>query len=695
MTFNTRSALRASMLGLFITQSIAQNPYYSNSTTKLEPCAVLSAAAANDLHKLDAGIAMTCLQSVPVDVDGDIQEIQGLKVLVQFQSDLAYLKDPPPGYLYPGVDILGGLDAILADIQAGAYKSDYDVQLDLYKLVNSAYNFHFGWIPDLLHIFQWTRDGRLISLSSDGVSLPEVYDYEDLHAFGPSNFSSSSYTPSAITLINGVDSETWLNEFAALNPYGHDPDANYNNIFANIPRAASYQGGRGSYHDGTLHQGNDTVLTFANGTTRHVRTYARTTCGLSGVTDGSSFFRKCTSRKHSTINHTESASPVTTQNAYTPVPTADSSLRRPPKYPQPFVITSDMTMAGYFPLNQPDVVVVACPSLSPDDNYKFQSAFRSILATAKSAGKTKLILDLRGNGGGYVGDGYDMFKQLFPSETPYGATNLAAFPLVNVLGEIITHQIATKNWTDRNVVPLIDYDVAEDLTISMTHYESWADFYGPTERNGGNLTNLKRYNVTDLPSLGTVYGYGTDTQAQPQTFASDDIVILSDGLCGSTCALFAEFMKSQAGVHAIAVGGRQQHGPMQWVGASKGATVVMMNPLASAALMAHQVATADQLAVLESYADLQGSVKHALKRMAYYGSGRVNFENNIREGDESVTPLQFVYEAADYRFFYTSAMILDQGLVWKRAYDLRWKNGSGVPGSTGHPSSLSGRQVEL
>ncbi|KAK5690067.1 hypothetical protein LTR97_012552 [Elasticomyces elasticus] len=664
MTFSTRSALRASMLGLFIAQSIAQNSSYSNSTAKLEPCAVLSAAAANGITQFDAGLAMACLQSIPVDVDGDIQEILGLKVL----SDLAYLKDPPPGYLYPGVDILGGLDSILTGVQAGAYKSDYDVQLDLYKLVTSAYDFHFNWVPDLVDVFGWMREGRLMSLSSDSVSLPEVYDFRDLHAFGPHNFSSSSYTPSAVTHINGVDSETWLNEFAALNPWDHDPDANYNNIFVNIPRAAVTDGGGGSYNAGWLYQGDDTVLTFANHTVRHVHTYARTSCDLSGVTDGPSFFRQCTSQKHSTIKHSEGASRVSSQNAYTPVPTADSSLRRPEKYPQPFVSTSGMTLAGYFSPDQPDVVVVACPSLNSANNYDFQNAFRSILATARSVGKSKLILDLRGNGGGTVRDGYDMFKQLFPSEVPYGAANLAAFPLVNALGDITTCQMAIKNRTDRDVTWIRDYDVIEDLTISLTHYGSWADFYGPIQRNGGNFTNLKRLNLTDRYSLvEPVYG---------------------------TCAVFAELMKSQAGVHAIAVGGRKQHGPMQWVGGSKGACDVWMGEIAFSALHALDVATAAQLALAEPYTEME-SVKHALTRVPEWGRYRVNFENNIREGDDSMTPLQFVYEAADYRFFYTSAMILDQSLVWQRAYDVRWNNGSCVSESTGHPSSVSGKLMEL
>ena len=59
-----------------------------------------------------------------------------------------------------------------------------------------------------------------------------------------------------------------------------------------------------------------------------------------------------------------------------------------------------------------------------------------------------------------------------------------------------------------------------------------------------------------------------------------------------------------------------------------------------------------------------------LNREAYWNpSGNVNFQNNIRKGDTSYTPLQFVYEASDCRFFYTPQMIVDQSKVWSQVYN--------------------------
>ncbi|KAK1087087.1 hypothetical protein LTR33_001246 [Friedmanniomyces endolithicus] len=209
------SALSATIVTFASLSSIvkAQNSTAGNSTLDVEPCALISALAAYNVSMFDADIAMACLRSIPVDVAGDVDEIDGLKVMVQFQSTLPYLKDPPPGYLYPAVDILASLVAIQADVQAGIYTSEYDVQMDLYNLVVSAYDFHFIWVPDLVSVFSWNRQGALVSLSSDGLSLPDVYDFRDVVALAASN--SSRYQPSPITSINGVGTESWLNEFAA------------------------------------------------------------------------------------------------------------------------------------------------------------------------------------------------------------------------------------------------------------------------------------------------------------------------------------------------------------------------------------------------------------------------------------------------------------------------------------------------
>jgi hypothetical protein len=64
--------------------------------------------------------------------------------------------------------------------------------------------------------------------------------------------------------------------------------------------------------------------------------------------------------------------------------------------------------------------------------------------------------------------------------------------------------------------------------------------------------------------------------------------------------------------------------------------------------------------------------------------------NNLRKGDDTNTPLQFVYEASNCRFFYTAPMLLDQSLVWEQTYSLRWGGGTCLKGSSGELSAVTG-----
>lgn len=46
-----------------------------------------------------------------------------------------------------------------------------------------------------------------------------------------------------------------------------------------------------------------------------------------------------------------------------------------------------------------------------------------------------------------------------------------------------------------------------------------------------------------------------------------------------------------------------------------------------------------------------------------------NARDGIREGDETQTPLQFIYEPADCRVYYTPEMAVDQTAAWKTVAD--------------------------
>lgn len=110
-------------------------------------------------------IAYECLQSVPVDTEGDLLEIAELKELLKFQSNLNYLKDGIKHH-NEAVDILGGLDHIADGVKNRNYKSDYEVQLAIRQLFGKAQDNHLAWSPDITEPLDFLRlGGDLISLS--------------------------------------------------------------------------------------------------------------------------------------------------------------------------------------------------------------------------------------------------------------------------------------------------------------------------------------------------------------------------------------------------------------------------------------------------------------------------------------------------------------------------------------------------
>ena len=74
---------------------------------------------------------------------------------------------------------------------------------------------------------------------------------------------------------------------------------------------------------------------------------------------------------------------------------------------------------------------------------------------------------------------------------------------------------------------------------------------------------------------------------------------------------------------------------------------------------------------------------------AQYGSGQINARDAIRQGDESQTPLHFIYDQADCRLFYTAEMTVDATAVWEKVIDVAWKGDACVVGELSKRSSMA------
>ena len=96
------------------------------------------------------------------------------------------------------------------------------------------------------------------------------------------------------------------------------------------------------------------------------------------------------------------------------------------------------------------------------------------------------------------------------------------------------------------------WEIQGTSTVNLTHFSTFKDLAGPDRIYGDNFMATTRANLSDLlmTSGFSVYGYGDLPSIPTAAFTAENIVMLLDGGCGSTCAIFAEFMKSQGGVRS-------------------------------------------------------------------------------------------------------------------------------------------------
>ncbi|KAF2640692.1 hypothetical protein P280DRAFT_325091 [Massarina eburnea CBS 473.64] len=732
-------------------EDLAPLPTLFKRNTYQEPCQEVSASWAAAAPKATAAVAVPadvaykCLQSVPVDKDGDLKQIQELKQMLQFQSTLSYLKQGLKDDIEP-VDLMASLDEMTKKLNEGGFKSEYDFQVGIKYLFSSTGDFHLRWNSDILEPLIFGRlGGELTLLSKDGVAFPEIYLVSDIYARKFGNISESEISP--IKTINGQEATSYLQNISTGAKY-HNPDARYNYIFRNQATVGAKVSSSSPWLVGGLYDGPSTELEFNNGTKTTLQNLASipTSFDFTGVIDGKSFFEVFCTGVSSTIRSTSRAiasatklstatvtkrdvsssstssstlakansTATATRSSATATSTSTLSLLN---YPKPEFASDSLTFSGYYlsDTGYDDVAVLAIPDFAPKVGQdktaginQAQKLLRAFFAETIEKKKNRLLIDLRGNGGGTIDMGFELFKQLFPTVEPYGGTRYRAHDAMKILSAQLAaiDANATMKALNKDIYEKAEYSEfvwGNIVNENYTAFKSFDDYYGPYTIDNDTFTAIRRYNFSNhvgghtYSSLFNLTGYAPQpTPAQP--FKAENILVMQDGLCGSTCAVFAELMREQAKVHSIFVGGRPQAGPAQGVGGSKGAQVLTMDTIKYYMDAALNVTLGFYGAEAANYMNRTavGAISHTtqlIKRSAHHTSetinGGVNTLNNYRKGDKTNTPLQFIYEAADCRIFSTYADFGSPVLLWKRAVEAKWGDGKCAEGSQGDKTAIS------
>ncbi|KAH4891136.1 hypothetical protein HBI17_183340 [Parastagonospora nodorum] len=676
------------------------------------PCLNVMSAAAQGVYIFAASEVFECISKVPFHAAVASRFIDYYNDTLQFQSTLAFLKSPPDGYQQPPVDVEQELKEIRANISSGAYKSQYAFEAQVQLLISRIHDNHVTLDAGILAAFRFASPYTIVSISSDGLEEPKVYLKEDLLSA-----SEEGYTPSPVVKINNIDAIDYLTSLVAPNSDGYlEPHADWNSVVTSP--AQDIQGYLSVFQRLPLYPGDELSFTFENETsldTIWLAMYAETALTGPLTTPGDFYNYFVLGLVPAGFDPDNSTSPPWWPAEYdVPVEDNEDAPAAEPgfncssstelivnwcsatngqvrAYPSdPVVVQNDFSIAGAgamsgYIFDDVSTGILSIPSFYQDGlsvKYFF-NAIDEFIGNATVRDTKRVVIDLQRNSGGLVLLAMTTFQQFFPTLPPYTGSRIRSHRFADILGTAYTEW-----WQSLDPDSFESQDSAASEWVAVNrinaatgrNFATWSEYFGPVQDRSDGFSQKQLYNLSDRVFDYDMFGWtyqpwvnSSYDEDQP-SWAPDEIVLLTDGLCSSACALFVELMTEVAGVRTITVGGRPNRGPMQTASGNRGAVVYTSNRLDF---------DIDNLKDLVNNTAAFDRLPSRDDTGMFTNYASINIRDQMRPYD--LTPLQFRYEASDCRLYFTTRNAFNMTQLWRDAAAATWDNTTlCVPDSTNY-----------
>ena len=485
--------------------------------------------------------------------------------------------------------------------------------------------------------------------------------------------------------IDGIPAGDFVKK-ASLQIQVHDPDARYNTLFRTLASDLAFSRRWAQPFTGPSLQ-DVTKVTLQNGTELEYENTAYLGANFSMVSSGKDLY---------------DAYGDPTSNVSLPSDWEIYELQRLnwtidfTGYPEKVeVVSKSQAITGFLPTQEQlkDVAVISVNQFvenihvtvenveefsSGADTQIWADAVTTIVQRAKDNGRSKLLIDLQGNSGGLLTNLQTLYTGLFPKEPALPVLWAArAHPQLAWIGSYLdAHR--EDGQSPLEVMGLDQFDKPDG-----TAWASFQEFYGPVPGRRGASTHGGLVNAT----RGTDYSFSPPWASPP--FPPENIVLVTDGYCGSACAIFVDILANTHGVRTVAMGGRPMEAPMQAVGATKGGPVADFWGIPTDEEVDRSAAPPG---VVIPPDPVTGRPPLRMGSMYGWAGGMsVNLMNlsPVEEGDGAV-PAQMRYEAANCKLFFTWEMMRDITVLWREVVDVTWGEGRCVAGSTTNDDGTMG-----
>lgn len=276
-----------------------------------------------------------------------------------------------------------------------------------------------------------------------------------------------------------------------------------------------------------------------------------------------------------------------------------------------------------------------------------QSIEQSLAEFVDKSNKT-LIIDLRGNGGGDICLGYTLLRYLFPQIEPNGPreghgphTRARYHVRKSELFRLLSQQGANRAKHRPSQAGTEWSPNAWFNSATHTQYLT-DDWYsgGPASRSEDIYFGCAAYeNYFEAP--------GTNFKGLPK----DRLVLLSDGLCGSTCAVFSSFIQLHGLGTTVVIGGYANERQQFW------------------SFPGGEVYRASEVSQDAAFLGLKNSPLVPIRTAHDSDLTFAMLAIHLWNSTTSTVPLEYVHVPADYHIMY-DAVSTDENAIFEQVVEL-------------------------
>jgi len=441
----------------------------------------------------------------------------------------------------------------LNQIANKTYTNDLQFHLDISALYNLYSDAHLLYtVPSPYSRFSIFRPFFFDSIVTNGVqqlwttgSTFTIATYQTLYGI-----DLTPYIGKQIISVNGVNAITWAQNFANAVGVSLDPAGRFNNVLYNGFGAGTLSAYTVSIgyvpplNETYTFAGNNNAVTLPS-----LFVPALTTTGLNDFTSyiySTSVSKKREEEENNNIGPIEKTlkklypqeHPIKTVEL-PPIFKQQQQQQQQQKRAESAVPVSPRGVVCFsMPWNQ--TVVVKIPSMSSDIDESY-TALVNCISIARTNNWPNLILDVRGNGGGFLAYAYLLLATIVPGWR-------------NNLSVLEPYDTVVNSVTDRLPSQFISNFIAsQPYYINPATNRTWS----PTNAWYTNAVTYTRGGVSTRYSRKTYLNetsFITTTQL-PAAYTFSKILLLTDGLCGSACSLFISKLRFYGLGANVATGG--------------------------------------------------------------------------------------------------------------------------------------------